>query len=121
MLGFKKIFVAFLSISTSLFSSWNDDYLNQSLVLAVEIKSLNNWYYLAALDELLFLKRYIDSNPKLLTKIRDMKGDWRENMPKRKEGFFLKKRPHNSLKDAIAWELSIIIGAPEFVVPSYPI
>jgi hypothetical protein len=106
----------------SLSGDWNDKYLDQSKQIASLIPHPDHRaFYEAKVAQFSMLKGHFLQDKEIRRLFAKGKKEERRVCPWNGVPFVLKWRVENIIHEAYTWDLSLLLGMPEYVVPSYPI
>ncbi len=119
-----KLFIyVFLVLGSFLHAEWNQEFDEQTLALIEALPELQERDYLNSLS--FFGKRRSEllNDPLLEYRVKKLSDIKKlilfKDFPEK--DVILKKRAHNVIREVYVWELSYLLGASEFIVPSFPI
>jgi len=115
--------VVTLSLSTKVECGWNENYINDSLLLTQVIPyyQCDKSNYFSNIQEFLGLTYKIEQNRGLVNKIIELNHNSKINFPDPSSGLIIKKRLYNNIDEAYAWELSYLLEGNNFITPSFPL
>ena len=110
----------FLYISSSIYADWNKDFDRQSGFLVEAFPQLQG-EYLSQYEELMQIRAYVLHNKTIQDRIKASTENDKFLIPKERESLIVKKRRYQNLNEFFVWELSFLLGASKFFVPSFPV
>lgn len=107
--------------SILIYGDWNEDFLNVSWLLIENINCFQNQinHYKETVDRFISVQSRMKKNLSLMDVLRQLSTEDKKIF--RFDEFIIKKRAGNgNLNDVFWWEISIILGLSEYVIPSFP-
>lgn len=104
-----------------LYADWNEDFDAQSHQLVECVPDLQNPHYFHEYDSFIEIRKILLHNKSLKKTIKEERNDHKLVIYQNKDNLIIKKRRNNCINELFVWELSYLLNASEFVVPSFPV
>ncbi len=118
-----KFFLVFCLFSGFLHADWHGEFDRQTFSLIAELPQFQNVEYEKNLSFFIKRRTSLETDPLLeyqMRKIADLrKKIFFKEFPRK--DIILKKRERNCIRELYVWEMSYLLDAAEFVVPSFPV
>ncbi len=113
--------VFFLLVSGGIYADWNQDFSETTQELIEQFPALQTRSYLDGYTFFLKARNQLLHDRFLQNEMLEAGLEDKLLFLKEREGCLLKKRSNDNIKEAIIWELSILFGIPNVIVPAFAV
>ncbi len=121
MRGIIIVVLCVLAKAQILCAGWNEEFDAQSRSLWQALPELQRGEYFGYYSYFEQARKELLADSSVTRQFHDVAAEDKLQIFDEERSLVIKKRLHHKIYELFAWEVSLLLGAPEFIVPSFPV